>query len=65
MALLIRDLSNEQGPSRILVRLFSLTTFSDLLAQSIVIAAIALIGACLGGAAAGLVHTIKIWRRTS
>jgi hypothetical protein len=59
LALTLRDLLNDHGPSRTLVRMFSLTDFSNTLAQPAVIAAVAVIGACLGGSTAGLVNVIK------
>lgn len=65
VALTLRDLLNEQGPSRTLVRLFSLGDFGNSIAQTLVIAVVALIGACLGGSSAGLINTIKKWRQLS
>lgn len=62
VALTFRDLLNEQGPSRTLVRMFSLGDFGNSIAQPLVIAAVALIGASLGGSTAGLINTIKKWR---
>ena len=60
-AVVIRDFSNEHGPSRTLVRVFSLSALDSPFAQLVVIGLIALIGAFLAGSAAGLVNTAKQW----
>lgn len=62
LAILFRDFSNEHGPSRTLVRMFSLTDVFYPLEQPAVILSVAFIGACLGGSTAGLVNAIKDWR---
>ncbi|MDZ4084836.1 MAG: hypothetical protein U1E10_17975 [Bdellovibrionales bacterium] len=62
-ALSLRDLLNEQGPSRTLVRMLSLGDLGNSIAQPLVIIVVALIGACLGGSTAGLINTIKKWRQ--
>jgi hypothetical protein len=63
LALTLRDLLNDHGPSRTLVQVLSLTEISNSLAQPAVIGIVAIIGACLGGSTAGFVNTIKEWHR--
>lgn len=65
MALVVRDYLNDQGPSRTLVRMFSLTDLGNAVAQPAVLAAIAVLGACIGGSTAGVVNSIKDWRQNS
>lgn len=64
IALTLRDLLNDHGPSRTLVRVFSLTELGNSLAQPAVIGVVAVIGACLGGSTAGIVNAVKEWRQS-
>ncbi len=65
IALGLRDILNDGGPSRILIRMLSMPGIDSTVAQLMVIALVALIGAGLGGGAAGLVNSVKKWRQAN
>lgn len=64
LAAVLRDSLNDNGPSRTLVRLFSLSELGNVSSLVSVAVAISIVGALLGASSAGVINSAKAWRKS-